>query len=76
MKLIDDYGEFDRRTLTCKHCGWSGEGAQMTLGDTFGTGADRNCPKCGERYGFVQWSIVVADDAPDDWPSKVPPVEY
>jgi len=29
------------------------------------------CPKCGERHGYVQYSVVVADDAPEDWPAKI-----
>lgn len=73
-RLLDYYGEFARSTTTCKHCGWSGKGADMTTDETFGHGADKLCPACGERWGFVQYTVAVADDAPDDWPSKIEPV--
>jgi hypothetical protein len=46
----------------------------MERGEVFGNGMDFQCPECGERYGFVQFPVVVADDAPDDWPSKIKPV--
>ncbi|MGO9930440.1 MAG: hypothetical protein ACLPV8_01285 [Steroidobacteraceae bacterium] len=48
----------------------------MTSGETFGDGIDKHCPACGERWGFVQWSVVVADDPPDDWRSKIERVEF
>jgi hypothetical protein len=67
-------GEFRRRAITRRDCGWSGRGADMQVGETFGDGADFHCPACGERYSFVQWSVTVTDDALADWPSKIPRV--
>lgn len=73
-KTLDYMGAFKRRAVTCRHCGWSGRGADMEAGDSLGHGMDFHCPACGERYGFVQYPVVVPDDAPDDWPAKIPPV--
>jgi len=70
-KLIDYFGEFERGTHTCKACGWSGLGAAMDSGEAFGDGVDKHCPRCGERWGYAQYSVVVADDAPEDWPAKI-----
>lgn len=73
-ELLDYMGDFRRGPVTCRHCQWSGRGADMTAGESFGHGVDFHCPKCDERYGFVQYPVVVADDAPDDWPVKIKPV--
>jgi hypothetical protein len=48
----------------------------MTNGDCFGDGIDKHCPACCERYGFVQWSIAVADNPPKGWKSKIGRVEF
>lgn len=74
-KVLDYMGDFRRSSVECRGCGWSGLGSEMKLGDTFGDGAEFDCPKCGKSR-FVQWSIVVGDEAPDDWPAKVPRVEF
>jgi hypothetical protein len=70
-RLLDFYGDFQRSTITCRHCGWRGRGSDMTSGESFGDGTDKDCPKCKERYGFVQYSVVVADDAPEGWESRI-----
>lgn len=75
-KLLDFHGAFARRTVTCRHCSWSGLGADMKDGDSFGDGIDKHCPACGERWGFVQWSVTVSDDPPANWESKIGRVEY
>ena len=71
MPLIDFYGDFCRTTKTCRHCGWTGLGQEMTSGEWFGDGIEKHCPACAEKYGFVQWSVSVADDAPADWRAKI-----
>jgi hypothetical protein len=38
MPLIDFYGKFAKSTVTCRHCGWTGKGADMTNGEGFGDG--------------------------------------
>ena len=70
-KLLDFYGDFERRKVTCKHCGWTGLGSDMTSGESFGDGVDMDCPKCKERYGFVQWSVAVAANAPPGWEARI-----
>lgn len=70
-KIIDHFSEFGRRTVTCEHCAWSGLGVDMSSGESFGDGIDKHCPKCRERWGFVQYSVVVADDPPADWKGKI-----
>lgn len=71
MPLLDFYGDFQRSSKTCAKCGWSGLGAEMVSGDTFGDGVEKHCPKCGEYYGFTQWSVAVTDDAPPDWRARI-----
>jgi hypothetical protein len=43
----------------------------MSSGESFGEGVDKHCPQCGERWGFVQYSVSVMDDPPADWRSKI-----
>ncbi len=76
MPLLDFYGEFAATGVTCDACQWTGIGAELTSGETFGDGIDKHCPACGERWGFVQWSVAVAEDPPDDWRSKIERVEF
>jgi hypothetical protein len=76
MPLIDFYGKLAKSTVTCRHCGWTGKGADMTNGEGFGDGVEKDCPACGERYGFVQWSIAVADNPSKGWKSKIGRVEF
>ena len=76
MPLIDFYGEFAASGVTCDACGFTGIGAELTSGETFGDGIDKHCPACGERWGFVQWSVIVVDEPPDDWRSKIGRVEF
>jgi hypothetical protein len=66
MPLIDAYGRFSQSNVECQACGWTGLGFEMPTGDTCGDGCEKDCPACGEHWGFVQWSIAVADDAPAD----------
>jgi hypothetical protein len=74
MPLHDFYGDFARATQSCKKCGWTGLGSAMSSGESFGDGVDKHCPQCEERWGFVQWSVAVGEDAPADWRSKIEPV--
>ena len=76
MAVLDLMGDFQRRSVICRRCGWSGRGAAMAVGETFDHGCDFHCPSCDGRYGFVQWPVIVADNAPPRRPSKVPPVEF
>jgi hypothetical protein len=76
MPLIDYYGEFAASAVTCGKCGWTGIGAEMTLGEAFGDGVEKHCPRCDERWGFVQWSVFVSDNPPKDWKSKIGRVEF
>ena len=57
-KLLDFYGEFARASQTCRGCGWRGLGSTMESGETFGDGVDKHCPSCGQRWGFVQFSVA------------------
>lgn len=67
MALIDFYGDFSRAKQSCGKCDWSGLGSEMPSGETFGDGVEKDCPRCGERWGFVQFSVSVSDDAPAGW---------
>ena len=76
MGLLDFQSEFARSTITCRHCGWTGKGSEMKNGDCFGDGVEKDCPACSEKWGFVQWSVFVADNPPKDWRSKIGRVEF
>ena len=71
MALLDFYGEFARTQHACGTCRWTGLGSEMATGETFGHGVDMECPRCAERWGFVQYSVVVSDDAPADWKANI-----
>jgi hypothetical protein len=51
------YQEFLKRTIKCEQCRWVGFGGEMEMGDSFGDGADKHCPVCDWRYGFVAWPM-------------------
>jgi hypothetical protein len=76
MPLIDFYGEFAASKVACSACAWTGIGAEMTSGEFFSDGVDKHCPSCNERWGFVQWSVAVADNPPEGWKSKIGSVEF
>lgn len=64
MGFIDFFGDFERGTYRCRKCAWVGLGAAMSSGESFNDGVDKHCPKCDERWGFVQWSVATKDDSP------------
>jgi hypothetical protein len=68
---IDKHGQGAARIVACGHCPWSGEVADMTNGDSFGDGVEKNCPVCGEYYGFVQWPVFVVDNPPAGWKANI-----
>ena len=68
VKLLDHYSEFRRAFHTCEACGWRGTGAGMDNGAYNSLGIEKHCPKCGERYDFAKFSVIVENDCPDDWP--------
>jgi hypothetical protein len=76
MPLLDYYGEFAASNVSCNQCGWTGQGREMTSGETFGDGIDKDCPACGERWGFVQWSVIAPDEPTEDWQSRIGRVEF
>ena len=71
MPMLDFYGDFCRATHTCRRCRWTGLGEAMKSGEGFGDGIEKHCPICGEYSSFVQWSVLVADDAPPNWRSMI-----
>jgi hypothetical protein len=48
----------------------------MTSGDSFGDGIEKDCPRCDNYHGFVQFSIVVPDNPPAGWKATIGRVEY
>jgi hypothetical protein len=71
MPLIDHYGEFCRSNVECGKCGWTGLGSEMSTAEACDDGCEKECPACGERWGFVQWSISAADDAEANREAKI-----
>lgn len=45
----------------------------MTNGNVMALRIEKNCPECGELYGFAKFSQLVEDDTPNDWPPSEGP---
>ncbi len=52
-----NYSEFMQSTIECERCKWIGRGATMVSGESFGDGVDKECPVCGERWGYVGYHM-------------------
>lgn len=63
-QLRDDYSPFMAAEHRCRACGWTGLGSAMTSGESFGDGIDKHCPRCGERWGFVQYPLIIHAEDP------------
>lgn len=57
---MSSYYEFQKRVLTCKHCGWQGKGADCDVYEMHEGGGmtDYACPKCKERIGAAPWPTI------------------
>jgi len=51
------YYDWMNGSLTCA-CGWAGLGRETILGDSFGDGAERHCPKCGHYFGYIAYPLL------------------
>jgi hypothetical protein len=75
MPLLDFYGEFATGGVTCDACKWTGIGAELSSGAIFGDGVDKHCPRCDERWGFVQ-CVAAVDNLPVGWKANIGRVEF
>lgn len=75
MGLLDFYGKFAAGAAECNACGWTGIGAELNSGETFGDGVDKHCPRCDKKRGFVQWSVTVSKKPPKGWRSTIPRID-
>lgn len=46
----DNYYTYKSENFVCKHCGWTGLGKEVILGEMFHFGFEVDCPKCYERF--------------------------
>ena len=76
MPLIDYYGKFAVCSIACLICGWTGIGEEAKTGGSFGDGVEKHCPMCWNYFGFVQFSVFVVDDPPQEWEANIGRVEY
>jgi hypothetical protein len=76
MPLLDFYGKFAAGAVACEKCGWTGIGSEMISGEACGDGVEKHCPACKEKWGFVQWSVLLADSPLEDCRSKIGRVEF
>jgi hypothetical protein len=76
MPLLDFYRELATSGVTCDACKWTGIGAELISGETVGDGVDKHCPRCDERWGFVQWSVAAVDNPPVGWKANIGRVEF
>jgi len=53
--IIFDQRTFDRKSLTCPKCGWTGTGGQTHIADFYGIGKFKEvlCPKCDRHLGSL-----------------------
>ena len=54
------YSRFKQGPITCERCGWSGKGADCTVGEVFEGGqiSEYHCPKCDQRLAAVPWPMA------------------
>jgi len=42
----------------CAHCGWTGQGREAKVGETFNDGAEYHCPQCDANFGYVEFPLL------------------
>ena len=53
------YYAYTNESYSCKHCGWTGLGKDVTQGDMFDAGFEVECPNCNERFpGLIQFPTI------------------
>jgi hypothetical protein len=55
-----NYFTYKTESVTCRHCGWTGKGSELSYGDFSEAHSicDLNCPSCGEMVGFWQAPLI------------------
>ena len=54
-----DYFTYKTQTFICSHCGWTGTGKEVKMGDWYDDGFELNCPKCHEHFpGLIMFPMV------------------
>ena len=48
--MNNDYFTYKASTFICRHCGWTGPGNKVKMGDWYDDGFEVDCPKCHERF--------------------------
>ena len=48
--------------LSCPACGWTGTGAETTLGESFDTFSERTCPKCPDELVALAVFPLIGED--------------
>jgi len=66
---VFDEARFPTMKLDCAQCGWSGTGAEASIGELFAEILEYNCPSCLEPVGF--WSLPFYTD-PDKTTNRIP----
>ena len=61
---MSQYSDFKEGKINCEECGWSGLGKDADLRESFGSGAEYECPRCSHYFGFVAYPII--EETPAD----------
>lgn len=50
-----NYYDWMESQLTCKQCGWRGQGNQAAQGEMYREGSEHSCPQCSSDFGYVMF---------------------
>lgn len=50
-----NYYDWMESQLSCKQCGWHGQGKQTELGEMYRDGSEHSCPQCSGDFGYVMF---------------------
>ena len=57
--MTADYYSYKTDTFICRHCGWTGTGKKVKMGDWYDDGFEVDCPKCHEHFpGLIMFPMV------------------
>lgn len=58
-EMENDYFTYKSETFKCRHCGWTGTGKEVKMGDWYDDGFEVDCPKCHEHFpGLIMFPMI------------------
>lgn len=57
--MIKDYYSYEIENFSCRHCGWTGTGKEVEMGEMFDDGFEVDCPNCHENFpGLIMLPMI------------------